>query len=83
MQSALPLDHQTMALWREAHERRDARYDGVFFICVKTTGIYCRPVCPARAPKPENISFVATTKEARAAGYRACLRCKPEAVHHV
>ena len=57
---------------------RDARYDGRFFTCVKTTGIYCRPVCPARPPKFENCTFVATAAAARAAGYRPCLRCRPE-----
>jgi methylphosphotriester-DNA--protein-cysteine methyltransferase len=67
------------AVWRAAHERRDAQFDGVFFICVKTTGIYCRPICPARMPKPENVSFAATAAQARAEGYRACLRCRPDA----
>src|SRR4051812_35616396 len=57
---------------------RDARYDGRFFTCVKTTGIYCRPVCPARPPKPENCRFVPTAAAAQAAGFRPCLRCRPE-----
>jgi AraC family transcriptional regulator of adaptative response / DNA-3-methyladenine glycosylase II len=57
---------------------RDARFDGRFFGCVKTTGIYCRPVCPARTPKRENMSFVVTAAAAEEAGYRACLRCRPE-----
>src|SRR6201996_8702561 len=57
---------------------RDTRYDGRFFTCVKTTGIYCRPICPARPPKPENCSFVATAAAAHAAGFRPCLRCRPE-----
>ncbi len=57
---------------------RDARFDGRFFGCVKTTGIYCRPVCPARTPKRENMIFVPTAAAAEEAGFRACLRCRPE-----
>ena len=57
---------------------RDARYDGRFFTCVKTTGIYCRPICPARPPKLENCTFVPTAAAAQEAGYRPCLRCRPE-----
>lgn len=57
---------------------RDARFDGRFFGCVKTTGIYCRPVCPARTPKRENMVFVASAAAAEEAGFRACLRCRPE-----
>jgi AraC family transcriptional regulator, regulatory protein of adaptative response / DNA-3-methyladenine glycosylase II len=61
-----------------AVQARDARYDGRFFTCVKTTGIYCRPICPARPPKIENCTFVPTAAAAQAAGYRPCLRCRPE-----
>src|SRR5262245_7450565 len=57
---------------------RDARYDGRFFTCVKTTGIYCRPICPARPPKLENCVFVPTAAAAQEAGFRPCLRCRPE-----
>ncbi len=57
---------------------RDARFDGRFFGCVTTTGIYCRPVCPARTPRRENMRFVATAAAAEEAGFRACLRCRPE-----
>jgi len=57
---------------------RDARFDGRFFGCVKTTGIYCRPVCPARTPKRENMVFVVSAAAAAEAGFRACLRCRPE-----
>ena len=57
---------------------RDVRYDGRFFTCVKTTGIYCRPICPARPPKLENCTFVPTAAAAQEAGFRACLRCRPE-----
>ena len=71
------------ALDREACYRalqtRDARFDGRFFTAVKTTGIYCRPICPARPPKLENCSFLPTAAACEAAGYRSCLRCRPEA----
>jgi AraC family transcriptional regulator of adaptative response/methylated-DNA-[protein]-cysteine methyltransferase len=55
----------------------DRSYDGVFFTAVRTTGIFCRPGCPARKPKPENVEFFASTREALLAGYRPCLRCRP------
>lgn len=55
----------------------DSAYEGVFFTAVKTTGIFCRPTCGARKPKPENVEFFAQANEAMAAGYRPCLRCKP------
>jgi len=58
--------------------KRDPAYDGKFFICVKTTGIYCRSICPARKPKFENCEFVKTRAEAEAKGFRACKRCRPE-----
>lgn len=57
---------------------KDHRFDGLFFIAVRSTGIYCRPVCPAAAPKQENITFYANAAAATAAGYRPCLRCRPE-----
>lgn len=57
---------------------RDARFDGRFFCGVKTTGIYCRPVCPARPPRPENCTFHPSAAAAQAAGFRPCLRCRPE-----
>lgn len=58
---------------------RDRGYDGQFFTGVRTTGIYCRPVCPARPPKLANCSFYLTAAEAVAAGFRACKRCRPDA----
>ena len=61
-----------------AFETRDSAAEGHFIIAVKTTGIYCRPGCPARPPKQENVEFFDTIAGARAAGYRACLRCKPD-----
>ncbi|MDR4308237.1 bifunctional DNA-binding transcriptional regulator/O6-methylguanine-DNA methyltransferase Ada [Chelatococcus sambhunathii] len=57
---------------------KDARADGTFFTCVRSTGIYCRPSCPARRPKPENVSFAETWEEAEARGFRACKRCRPK-----
>lgn len=57
---------------------RDARFDGVFFVCVSTTGVYCRPICPARTPGPTRCQFVRLAAEAERAGFRACLRCRPE-----
>lgn len=62
-----------------AAQARDARFDGRFFTAVRTTGIYCRPICPARTPKFENVSFYPSVVEAQEAGYRPCLRCRPEA----
>lgn len=56
----------------------DRRFDGLFFTCVKSTGIYCRPICPANVPKEENCTFVLGPAEAEKAGYRPCLRCRPE-----
>ncbi|MFR9750982.1 Ada metal-binding domain-containing protein [Nocardia sp. 004] len=58
---------------------RDARFDGQFFTAVRTTGIYCRPSCPAVTPKPSNVSFLPTAAAAQQAGYRACRRCLPDA----
>ena len=59
---------------------RDAGYDGQFFFAVVTTGIFCRPSCSSRQPRPENIRFFQSQTEAKSAGFRACKRCKPEAV---
>lgn len=62
-----------------AVQTRDARFDGQFFTAVHTTGIYCRPACPARTPLRRNVSFYPTSAAAQAAGYRACRRCLPDA----
>ncbi len=61
-----------------AFDTRDRSLDGQFIGAVKTTGIYCKPSCPARRPLRENVEFFWTAEEARAAGYRACMRCKPD-----
>ncbi|AKC85662.1 DNA-3-methyladenine glycosylase 2 [Pseudoxanthomonas suwonensis] len=57
---------------------RDARFDGLFFTAVRSTGIYCRPVCPAPAPRRENVGYYPSAAAAEAAGFRPCLRCRPE-----
>lgn len=62
-----------------AVQSRDARFDGWFVTAVNTTGIYCRPSCPARTPKPTNLTFFPTAAAAQRAGYRACKRCRPDA----
>ncbi|HCJ47886.1 MAG TPA: DNA-3-methyladenine glycosylase [Microbacterium sp.] len=62
-----------------AIDARDARFDGQFVTAVHTTGIYCRPSCPARTPKPANVTFYPTSAAAHEAGFRACKRCLPEA----
>lgn len=61
-----------------ALQTRDARFDGRFFVGVLTTGIYCRPVCPARTPRRENLRFFRSAAAAHEAGFRPCLRCRPE-----
>jgi AraC family transcriptional regulator, regulatory protein of adaptative response / DNA-3-methyladenine glycosylase II len=71
----MDLDHD--ACYR-AVKQRDARFDGRFFTAVKTTGIYCRPVCPARTPLAKNVRFFPTAAAAQEAGFRPCLRCRPE-----
>jgi AraC family transcriptional regulator of adaptative response/methylated-DNA-[protein]-cysteine methyltransferase len=60
-----------------AYLSSDASYDGIFYLGVRTTGIFCRPSCPARKPKPENVEFFPQPKDALAAGFRPCLRCRP------
>lgn len=62
-----------------AVKARDIRFDGQFVTAVRTTGIYCRPSCPARTPKPANVTFYPTSAAAHEAGYRACKRCLPDA----
>ena len=61
-----------------AFMERDPAFDGRFFVAVKTTGIYCRPSCPAKRPKRDNVRFYATGAEAARAGFRPCKRCKPD-----
>ncbi len=70
------LDHIAM---EKARQARDPRFDGRFFVGVRSTGIYCRPICPVRIPSRNNVEFYPTAAAATAAGYRPCLRCRPEA----
>src|SRR3569623_1104973 len=77
MMTATPIDQD--AAWA-AFSARDRACDGRFVGAVRTTGIYCKPSCPARHPKRDNVTFYRDGAEARAAGYRACLRCKPDEV---
>src|SRR5271156_3510579 len=63
----------------QAAQSKDARFDGWFFCAVTSTGIYCRPSCPARTPRRENMRFYPTAAAAQQAGFRACLRCRPDA----
>jgi AraC family transcriptional regulator of adaptative response / DNA-3-methyladenine glycosylase II len=62
-----------------ARVSRDRRYDGLFFSGVRTTGVYCRPVCPVRPAKAQNVSFYRSAAAAEQDGFRPCLRCRPEA----
>ncbi|MBA3625918.1 MAG: methylphosphotriester-DNA--protein-cysteine methyltransferase family protein, partial [Methylibium sp.] len=76
--------HETLAAATVSDPRwaavaaRDPQADGKFFYSVRTTGVYCRPSCPARTAKPENVAFHATAAEAQRAGFRPCLRCRPD-----
>jgi AraC family transcriptional regulator of adaptative response / DNA-3-methyladenine glycosylase II len=71
------MDMDRIACYR-AISTRDARFDGRLFVGVKTTGVYCRPICPARTPKFVNVSFYPAAAAAQEAGFRPCLRCRPE-----
>ncbi len=73
------VDDPVFAERYRAIEARDARFDGQFVTAVASTGIYCRPSCPARTPQPANVTFYLTSAAAHEAGYRACKRCLPEA----
>jgi AraC family transcriptional regulator, regulatory protein of adaptative response / DNA-3-methyladenine glycosylase II len=68
-------DHATCY---RAISAKDVRFDGYIFTCVKTTGVYCRPICPARLPKSTNVLFYPRAAAAQEAGFRPCLRCRPE-----
>jgi len=62
---------------QQAYLNRDSGYNGLFFLGVRTTGVFCRPTCPARKPLPKNVEYFATPREALFAGYRPCKRCRP------
>ena len=74
MSLAMTFDERYRAI-----DSRDTRFDGQFVTAVRSTGIYCRPSCPARTPKAANVTFYPTSAAAHEAGYRACKRCLPEA----
>ena len=74
-----PTGHLDTEACYRAVKSRDRRFDGVFYTAVRTTGIYCRPSCPARTPASANVSFHPTAASAQSAGYRACKRCLPDA----
>jgi AraC family transcriptional regulator, regulatory protein of adaptative response / DNA-3-methyladenine glycosylase II len=71
--------HQDIEACRRAVTAKDPRFDGWFFVGVRTTGIYCRPSCPAMTPKPTNMTFHPSAAAAQQAGFRACKRCRPDA----
>ena len=73
------INHFDVRALDRARISRDARFDGKFFIGVKTTGIYCRPICPSRTSNSSNVSYYPTAAAAAEAGFRPCLRCRPEA----
>ncbi|NUS38342.1 MAG: DNA-3-methyladenine glycosylase 2 family protein [Lysobacter sp.] len=74
MSTAMPDSH----VCEQARLSRDPRFDGLFFTAVTSTHIYCRPVCPAPTPKPKNVTYFPSAAAAEAAGFRPCLRCRPE-----
>ena len=67
-----------MSHWQRARQSRDHRFDGLFFIAVKSTGIYCRPICPAPTAKEANVVYYKYAHNAALAGYRPCIRCRPD-----
>lgn len=71
-------DPQLIERIYETVARRGTAFDGLYYTGVHTTGIFCRPSCRSRTPKPENVSFYTSSAEARQAGFRPCKRCKPE-----
>ncbi len=73
-----PYTTLTFEQCQAARMARDSRFDGRFFVAVKTTGIFCRPICPANLPKEENVEYFTDKAQAIKAGYRPCLRCRPD-----
>lgn len=80
--AAMNLNLEADACYR-AILTKDVRFDGRFFVAVRTTGIYCRPICPATTPKRENCTFFPSAAAAQQAGFRPCLRCRPEISPHL
>src|SRR5690554_1084387 len=76
-ESQFHVDSHQSERWYRALLSRDAEYEGVFYVGVKTTGVFCRPTCPARKPNPENCEFFPNARAALHASYRPCKRCRP------
>lgn len=76
------LDQNLKHRYSQARKTRDARFDGVFFIAVKSTGIYCRPICAANTPLEKNVEYYESAVSAAQSGYRPCLRCRPDSAPH-
>ncbi|MEG3765594.1 DNA-3-methyladenine glycosylase 2 family protein [Alteromonas sp. 14N.309.X.WAT.G.H12] len=76
------LDNDLIAQYQQARLSRDRRFDGTFFVAVKSTGIFCRPVCPARLPAEKNVRYYHLAAQAMHAGFRPCLRCRPDSAPH-
>lgn len=72
------LSSQQRSAFQQARLARDPRFDGKFFVAVKSTGIFCRPICPARLPNESNVTYYQQAMEAMRDGYRPCLRCRPD-----
>ncbi|ETJ49259.1 hypothetical protein X564_04855 [Pseudoalteromonas agarivorans] len=64
--------------WQKARQSRDARFDGLFYVAVKSTGIYCRPICPAPTAQEKNVVYYQYAHNAAQAGFRPCIRCRPD-----
>jgi len=81
---ATVISKQMTSDWRYAIvKNKNAAFDGVFYFAVHTTGVFCRPSCSSRTPKPENVTFFDSPRDAENAGFRACLRCRPASEFHV
>ncbi|RDL44973.1 DNA-3-methyladenine glycosylase 2 family protein [Marinomonas piezotolerans] len=76
--SSNTLSSQQRSAFQQARLARDPRFDGTFFVAVKSTGIFCRPICPARLPNESNVAYYQQALEAMRDGYRPCLRCRPD-----
>ena len=79
LKNGTSVDSQTLT---KARLSRDPRFDGTFFVAVKTTGIFCRPICPAKLPNEENVTYYQHATTAMAHGFRPCFRCRPDSAPH-
>jgi AraC family transcriptional regulator, regulatory protein of adaptative response / methylated-DNA-[protein]-cysteine methyltransferase len=75
--ATIPAEHLTLQAMERAFMNRDASFDGLFYVAVRTTRIFCRPICPARKPLLKNVVYFFSVDAAIEAGYRACKRCRP------